>query len=807
MKSIKFILFFAFCFVLLTAKAQNIKIIDASNLQPINNVTIFNKAKNILVETDNKGDVDISKFGESDTLFFKHLSFQPYKATKSDLLKMKNVVRLIDNIINLDEVVFSANKSPEKMKDLPNLIEIITAKDVALENPQTTAEMLSESGSVFVQKSQMGGGSPILRGFEANRVLLVIDGVRMNNAIYRVGHLQNIITIDPLALEKTELLFGPGAVMYGSDAIGGVVSFYTKNPELSTNGKLNFKASAVARYSSANTETGGSVYLNFGLKKYAGNLNVSYKKFGDLRTGAERNPFYGDWGKCLYYTERINNKDSMMSNADPEIQKFTGYSQIDILHKSLIQFTEKSRLLVNIQISTSSDIPRYDRTNQMSGSTPAYSEWYYGPNNRGMLSLNYQLKKDKGFFDVMNITGAGQYIDESRIQRKFGKSTKEHRLENVIVGSLNVDFDKKIKRFELRYGIEGDFNTVKSEAYGENINTGDISYNISSRYPDAGNQMITAAAYITDNWEIGDKLIFSQGIRFNYVQLNSAWSDTMMKITKFPFGKEISQQNSALNGSLGLVYLPGYDWKLSTMISTGFRAPNVDDISKVNDSKGSDRLLIIPNPDLKPEYAYNADLTIEKTFSKKVQVGVTGFYTILTNAIVLSPTILNGADSVIYDGKLCAIQANENKNRADVYGIQANLNAQLTTHFSMQSNITYTFGEVISSSTPLDHIPPVYGRTSFKLEISKFIGEFYILYNGWKKLKNYSLTGEDNLSQATIYGTPSWYTLNAKLSYQPIKYLTIQVGCENILDSYYRCFASGVSAPGRNFVVALRGTF
>jgi hemoglobin/transferrin/lactoferrin receptor protein len=424
-----------------------------------------------------------------------------------------------------------------------------------------------------------------------------------------------------------------------------------------------------------------------------------------------------------------------------------------------------------------------------------------------MLSMQYQLKKDKGFFDVMNITGAGQYIDESRIQRKFGKSTKEYRLENVIVGSLNVDFDKKIKRFELRYGVEADYNTVKSEAYGENINTGDISYNISSRYPDAGNQMITAAAYITDNWEINDKLIFSQGIRFNYVQLNSAWSDTMMKITKFPFGKEINQQNSALNGSLGLVYLPGYDWKLSTMISTGFRAPNVDDISKVNDSKGSDRLLIIPNPELKPEYAYNADITLEKTFGKKVQIGVTGFYTILTNAIVLSPTTLNGADSVVYDGKLCAVQTNENKNRADVYGVQANLNAQLTQHFSLQSNITYTFGEVVSSSTPLDHIPPVYGRTSFKLEINKFIGEFYVLYNGWKKLKNYSLTGEDNLSQATIYGTPSWYTLNAKLSYQPIKYLTIQVGCENILDSYYRCFASGVSAPGRNFVVALRGTF
>ena len=85
-------------------------------------------------------------------------------------------------------------------------------RDARLRNPQTTADLLGQIGSVFIQKSQMGGGSPMIRGFATNRVLMVADGVRMNNAIYRSGNNQNIISIDPFSLEDAEVIFGPGSI-------------------------------------------------------------------------------------------------------------------------------------------------------------------------------------------------------------------------------------------------------------------------------------------------------------------------------------------------------------------------------------------------------------------------------------------------------------------------------------------------------------------------------------------------------------------------------------------------------------------
>ena len=130
--------------------------------------------------------------------------------------------------INLNEITVSATKFAEHKKYIPQQVLTISAKKMAFFNQQTTAELLTHTGNVLVQKSQLGGGSPVIRGFEANKVLLVVDGVRMNNAIFRGGHLQNVITMDNTILDKTEILFGPSSVMYGSDALGGVIAFLPK---------------------------------------------------------------------------------------------------------------------------------------------------------------------------------------------------------------------------------------------------------------------------------------------------------------------------------------------------------------------------------------------------------------------------------------------------------------------------------------------------------------------------------------------------------------------------------------------------
>ncbi|MCK9422435.1 MAG: TonB-dependent receptor [Bacteroidales bacterium] len=797
----------AFVFIFFSGFSQKVKVLDKSDLQPIGQVTISNHHESLMIVTDANGIADISAIPDTATLLFSHVAFQPLRILKSNIPSNKTIY-LTENIIKLDEFVYTANRVEEKKSDLPYKIEVIQAKDIVFQNPQNAAIMLEQTGQVFVQTSQMGGGSPVLRGFEANKVLLVVDGIRMNNAVYRAGHLQNAITVDPFGLASTEILYGPGSTIFGSDALGGVINFRTKDPVLSSSGKTEIHGNVLGRFASANTEKTGGINLNFGWKKLGVLLNFSYSDFDDLREGKVRDPALGDFGTRPVYAQRINGKDSMVINDKPWIQKTSGYSQYNFLGKVLFKPGEHSNYILNVQYSNSSDIPRYDRLTEMNGSTGKlqFAEWYYGPQTRLLASLKAEYNVKGVIFDHASVILGYQNIHEDRIQRDFGSSKKKFNLETVGVISLNADFDKKIcTKDNLRYGIELDYNNVISKAHNENIKTGASTDDRATRYPDQKANMMYISAYLSNNWNISKVFAFSQGIRFNYVTLNAAYSDTMVKIMDIPFNPDIAQKNAAVNGYLGLVATPGRDWKFSLVGSTGFRAPNIDDLTKLNVVNG--QTIVVPNPDLKPEYAYNIELSVAKTIIGKVRLEGTAFYTWLRDAHVIAPFKYNGLDSITIDGEKYQTLAPTNAGRAYVCGVQGSLLAQITHSFSILSNLTYTYGYDESSSDPLDHIPPVFGMTSFRLELKKFKGDFYVMYNGWKRISQYSPGGEDNDLYATPYGMPSWYTLNLKLSYQVIKYLNIELGMENILDENYRKFASGISSPGRNVIVALRCTF
>jgi hemoglobin/transferrin/lactoferrin receptor protein len=795
---ISLLLFFA-----VTLQGQQVKVVDKSDLQPISQVSISNPAKTLMVVTNADGAADLSGFNANDSLYFSHVAFQPFKVLKSGISGSATIY-LTENVIKLDEFVISGNRTEEKRSDLPYKIEVIQAKDILFQNPQNSAIMLEQTGDVFVQTSQMGGGSPVLRGFEANKVLLVVDGIRMNNAIYRAGHLQNAITVDPFSLASTEILYGPGSTIYGSDALGGVINFITKDPDLSTTGKTEVHGNVLARYASANTEKTFGGILNLGWKKFAVLINASYSDFDDLREGKVRNPAYGTFGERLFYAERINDKDVTVSNDKPWIQKGSAYLQYNLMGKVLFQPNAKSRYILNVQYSNSNDIPRYDRLTEMKNdSTMQYAEWYYGPQSRLLASLKAEYNVNNVIFDHASFIVGYQNVHEDRIQRDFGSSKKKYNLETVGVFSVNADFDKKItSRDNLNYGIEFNYDDVNSEAHNENIKTGVITNDRATRFPDQKANMMYLSAFLSNNWKINNLLAFSQGLRFNYVTLNAAYSDTMVKIMAIPFDPNISQKNAAVNGYLGLVATPGHDWKFSLVGSTGFRAPNIDDLTKLNVVEA--QTIVVPNPDLEPEKSYNLELSVAKTILGKVRIEGTGFYNWLKNAQVIRPFAYNGQDSITMDGTKYQTLAPVNTGSAYICGLQGSILAQVTHSFSILSNLTYTYGFDKTAELPLDHIPPVFGMTSFRLEVKKFKGDFYVMYNGWKRISQFSNSGEDNEQYATPYGMPSWYTLNLKLSYQIERHVNIELGMENILDENYRKFASGISSPGRNIIVALR---
>lgn len=297
-------------------------------------------------------------------------------------------------------------------------------------------------------------------------------------------------------------------------------------------------------------------------------------------------------------------------------------------------------------------------------------------------------------------------------------------------------------------------------------------------------------------------MVLNDGLRFNYTTLKSTLSDTSIQF-RLPFNT-LEQRNTALTGNIGVAYMPQDELRLTVNFSSGFRSPNIDDLAKVFESVSGQRL-IVPNVNLKPEFTRNVDFGIQYN-DTKFDVSIYGFYTHFTNAIVTDKFTFNGQDSILYDGKLTPVFANQNKAKAFIYGGGMNVLYRPLKHFSIAGSINYTYGRFNSDTilVPLDHVPPVTGRIGVKYEKPKWYTELYSLYNSSKRLVDYNPNGEDNLQYATPNGMPAWYTINFRTGVTIAKHITAQVGVENILDRNYRYFASGMSAPGRNLVLAMR---
>jgi hemoglobin/transferrin/lactoferrin receptor protein len=707
-----------------------------------------------------------------------------------------------DTLRGYDEVTVSASKWEQKQNEVPNKITKISKKDIILNNPQTSADMLAQSGAVFVQKSQLGGGSPMIRGFATNRVLLVVDGVRMNNAIYRSGNLQNVISIDALSTATAEVVFGPGSLIYGSDAIGGVMDFHSQEAKLNSESKkLPTSGSALARYSTANSEQTLHADITIGSKKWAYMGSVTYSNFDDLMMGK-------NGGQSSYlrseYMQRINNRDSTVPNSNPYRQLPSGYDQWNTVQKLRFKPNEQIDLQYAFYYGGTGTTPRYDRLIEYRNNALRFAEWNYGPMLWRMHSLKASLLKKTAFYDEAKLIIGYQNYEESRIDRQRNNPNRRTHHEQVAVWTVNMDATRKAGNSEWFYGLEVVTNKVGSEANSVNINTGALAP-AATRYPD-GSTWSSFGAYASYRLNFRPKFTLNTGLRYCYAIMEAAFDN---KFFPFPYSNATVKDGSP-TGNLGLVYRPNTTWQINGNISTGFRMPNIDDMGKLFESVPGH--VTVPNPNLESEYAWNFEVGLVMQIPQKVRVEFNAFHTILTNAIVRRPYTFNGNDSIFYDGAMSQVEALQNIGKATVWGMQALAELWLSRGLSVYTMANYVTGKETDDTrdeqVPLRHAPPFYGSTGAKYRLGSWMAEVNAQYNS--EITNENLAPSEQAKPA-IYAkdelgrpySPGWYTLNARMSYSTHG-ITLSTGWENITNQRYRTYSSGIVAPGSNFIVSLR---
>ncbi|MCY4562826.1 MAG: TonB-dependent receptor [Flavobacteriaceae bacterium] len=825
--------------------SQKIIVKDQQTGQPLETAVILDSENNAAI-TDIEGQALLSDFDSDQSLTVSLLGYEDYSFVLDKSQQLIEIFLEPENL-DLDEVVLSVARSTASRSQIAEKVSVISKREIEFNQPSTGADLLKLSPGVRLQKSQGGGGSPILRGLEANRILMVIDGVRMNNAIYRSGHHQYSLSVDPNTIERVEVTFGSSSVGYGSDGLGGVIHYYTKTPRLNPNGYSNISLNS--SISSTDNQLINNISVELGFKKWGSFTSFTYSDFGDIRMGKVRKHGYDDWGLVRYYSRntRENYSPYPTRNIDPLVQKNSGYQQADFFQKFIYQIDSKDQLLLNLQFSTTSDVPRFDRLLENTEGKLRFAEWFYGPQKRFLISGQYKFFSEHKFLNKGLITFAYQNINESRINRGFNSLTRSHQNEAVDVFSLNADFDFKLNDIhKISYGVEATHNLVDSNAYSQEIvysketeilppevgfsilpnSTQSIpiidfvnTMPIPSRYPSDRSYVTTLAAYGNWVWDFNPKLSLNLGLRMNYVEVFAQWNE-VANIDALLNNSHVI--NRVTSETVSLIYRPKNLTQWNFIVSSGFRSPNIDDLGKIRESGG---VLLVPNDFLKAEYAYSLDIGYNRRFNRSSNyISLRAYGTLLSRHIgrddyqIISDISTPDNATIIYSDHVVETEANKNLGRRYIYGATYDSRISLIKNLDLISSLTITEGVKHKDYGPLPSILPLFGGAELRYNNKRFQMLLEMEFNDSKYPEDYSVGGEDGLEETPLValdsggnteyaGTPSSAVYHFKSEIYLLKNATIRLSVENILDIHYKPFASGISSPGRNFRIGVQYRF
>ena len=785
------------------AQGHWLKVKSKNSNQPIEGVSVT--VNDVFVATTGPlGRVFIEEMGSEDVVSFFHTSYAPRHYDYRQLVRSNFTVGLYESVLNIQEVVIKANRIEAEFKYNPQEVRTLSSKRMSTQFIGNSADALALDPNVFIQKSQSGGGSPMIRGMSTSRVLILIDGMRLNNAIFRSGNVHNVINLDPLTISDMEISLGPGSVLHGSDALGGTMHINTYDAHYGDSSEV--LQSLVYDFSSNNMQLvrRPNFRLNYGGSNWAGMTSITYSQYRDVQMGSQKLPWTSDTTLSTYQAMceavTFGTLDTMRKPLNPIIQTRTAYEQRNITQKLKYRLTDLSEIKLGIYLSQVGEMNRFDRFIETYNNAPKYAHWNYAPQLWSMASLAYENRARNRFYDRARLSGALQGYQEGRDTRRFRSNIGRFQQEQVFSAQSNFDANKKInQRLLLSYGGDINYNRVQSEAHHYWATNKDSIWSAQTRYAD-GSKWMSTALFASGIYSLKPELSLSAGLRANHIYLSTPQTPG--------FTVEDMQWNFvAPSASLGASYSKE-NFKYFLNLSTGFRAPNVDDASKVFDSQPG--AVIVPNVNLREERLYSAEVGLKRLLSDFLVLDASFYYSYLNNAMVRAPFSINGQDSLIYDGELSQIMALQNQDYATIWGYQFGVRTEFSSTVFWTLHWAHPFGRD-SNNEPMRHVSPFNATSQLSYRKNRLTATLTARYNGAVDYEDLSLSER---SKPHIYAvdqdgnpySPRWYTLGIMTNYELNKNILLRLGVDNLMDIRYRPYSSGIVAPGRALFIGLRGS-
>ncbi len=747
-------LFLAICFMVwpqgvLSQSIQG-KIIDQENNQPINDVHIQWINTSVGTVTDREGNFELIKVKGANSIRISAVGYatQDVNPTDSEIsltLFLKPSVLMLNQ-----EVTITAQRQEDLIIDVPQSITVVSREQLQQTAPRTTPEALMYQAGIWLQKTNHGGGSPIIRGLVGNQVLVLIDGIRLNNSTNRYGPNQYLNTIDPGLVERIEAVRGSGSVLYGSDALGGVVQVLSKTPIFSPT-DTQVSGSVMGKWMSADMEMSGRAEIEIASKRIAFLAGFSERHFGELVAGGT------------------------LGTLSP-----TGYNERAGDAKILVRTGVSGLLTGSYQHLIQRDVPRYDQV-----SLGGYSTYNFDPQSRQLGYLKWETTTKSQWAQSIRLTSSYNRSVEGVISQKVDSPIIKNNYDEVnTLGFIAEIVSNPTLNWRAQSGIEYYFDKVTSKAKDVNTATNSETL-IRGSYADRSTAA-NVAAYSNHQIEWG-KFHFSTGLRFNTV---------IVSVEDVTFGNQ-KINPTAWVGNLGMMYQITSGFRAVLTGNSGFRSPNVDDMSKFGAVEAN--VFEIPSANLAPEKSYTIETGL-KFNGKKFSGSLTAYQTRLDDLIDRMATTYKG--NATYDGK--NVFQKRNVGEALIKGIEAEGEVSLFRAINMYGNFTYTHGQNQTRQEPMRRIPPLFGR----------IGLQYQDKSGWWLRGEFTAANEQDrlaagdksdvrISSRLVNGImPGWTCWNLYAGYD-YKSIRLQTSFQNIFDTAYRVYASGVDAYGRNITCTL----